>query len=214
MRNVPLHFGQNSRKFSKTVSLRICVRVFPPQAGHRIHRAASILRPPLLRLAAGFHQQHHRLKLRGEHPPQLLLRKPAHPRSAQRTEHIVKADGAAVFAHEEQLIELPSASPSSRAVSASMPLRETMSSAATISSLVNLGFGGIRSLLLLKSHVLNRLFCNERFILYGFSHAVKRKIPYAEKTQKKSRKALSYKAFRLSGFLICSCRGSASRRRN
>ena len=46
MRNVPLHFGQNSRKFSKTVSLRICVRVFPPQAGHRIHRAASILRPP------------------------------------------------------------------------------------------------------------------------------------------------------------------------
>ena len=34
MRNVPLHFGQNSRKFSKTVSLRICVRVFPPQAGH------------------------------------------------------------------------------------------------------------------------------------------------------------------------------------
>lgn len=145
MRNVPLHFGQNSRKFSKTVSLRICVRVFPPQAGHRIHRAASILRPPLLRLAAGFHQQHHRLKLRGEHPPQLLLRKPAHPRSAQRTDserldpdmleqharlrrteaivaadrldaalhritqltgHIVKADGAAVFAHEEQMIEL------------------------------------------------------------------------------------------------------------
>ena len=65
--------------------------------------------------------------------------------------------------------ELPSASPSSRAVSASMPLRETMSSAAsTISSLVNLGFGGIRSLLLLKSHVLNRLFCNERFKTYGF----------------------------------------------
>lgn len=47
--------------------------------------------------------------------------------------------------------ELPSVSPSSRAVSASMPLRETMSSAAaTISSLVNLGFGGIRSLFYLN----------------------------------------------------------------
>ena len=40
IRNVRLHFGQNSGKFSRTVSSRICVRVFPRQTGQLLLRIA------------------------------------------------------------------------------------------------------------------------------------------------------------------------------
>ena len=42
-----LHFGQNSGKFSSTVSLRTFTRVLLPQVGHKSHASSSAIANPL-----------------------------------------------------------------------------------------------------------------------------------------------------------------------
>lgn len=83
IRKVILHLGQTRGKFSKTVSLRICVRVFPWHSGHRTHCVSF---GSMAFSLPGFHKQHHGLEFGREHLPQLCFGKPAHSCSAQSTD--------------------------------------------------------------------------------------------------------------------------------
>lgn len=81
-RKVFLHFGQNSGKFFRIVSCRICVLVFPWHAGHSTQ--FMLASPVILRTCFGhFHHQHHCRKILSQHIRDTLIGKVAHPCGAQ-----------------------------------------------------------------------------------------------------------------------------------